>query len=493
MKGVILALCAVLSVCAAIAQPYAVGRRTITFTDEQRNNRSISTELYYPASTNGNNVPVAGGTEKFPVVVFGHGFLIPTSAYTWLGDSLARQGFIVAMPNTEGSFLPSHGNFGSDLSVVATKLVLADNDPASPFYQRVMNKAAVGGHSMGGGASFLAAGSGNTNIRALFNFAAAETNPSATTAALSVNMPSIIFSGSRDCIVPPATQLSMYNNIPSSNCKVYINITDGLHCHFANNNFTCATGQALTGCNSSPLSAPQIYAKTISLLIPFLNYHLKEICLQGEVFQLNYNTITGVIKQIQCPPLPSCGVVPVRLLLFNGQYAGKKNVLNWKSAQEINSLHFELEKSNDGRNFVKINTIASAGSETSGASYTVTDEFPYAGSNFYRLKMVDTDYSYDYSEIINVRTPLKDIAVTGIFPNPLKEVLRIEVQSAQPSMVRCEVWDVSGRMVQCGNIQTVSGISTATLSMASNASGVYWLKVFTAEGQRVGQYKLIKY
>lgn len=493
MKGFILTVCMVLSVSIGIAQPFAVGRRTVTFTDEQRNNRQISTELYYPATSNGNNVPVVGGTDKFPVVVFGHGFVIPTSAYVWLGDSLARQGFIVAMPNTEGSFLPSHGNFGRDLSVVATKLILADSDPASPFFQRVLNKAAVGGHSMGGGASFLAAGSGNPNIRALFNFAAAETNPSATTAANSVNVPSIIFSGSRDCIVPPATQLAMYNNIPVTQCKVYINMTDGLHCHFSNNNFTCATGQALTGCNSSPLSAAQLYAKTTSLLIPFLNFHLKEICLQGEVFQLNYNNITGVVKQIQCAPFPSCGVVPVNLLMFNGRYVGKKNELLWKSAQEINSLQYELEKSIDGRNFQKINTLASTGTASNGASYLVTDEFPYAGNNFYRLKMIDTDFSFAYSEIINVRTPVKDISVTGIFPNPMKDELKIEVQSFQPTILRCYIWDVSGRIIQSKTIQTVQGVSITSLPVSPYVPGMYWLKVYTAEGSGVGQYKLIKY
>lgn len=493
MKGILLTVCTVWLVSFVVAQPFSVGRRTITFTDEQRSNRQISTELYYPASTNGSNVPVLPGTDKYPVVVFGHGFVIPTSAYVWLGDSLARQGFIVAMPNTEGSFLPSHGNFGRDLSVVASKLILADNDPASPFFQRVLNKAAVGGHSMGGGASFLAAGSGNADIRALFNFAAAETNPSATNAALSVNVPTILFSGSRDCIVPPATQLAMYNNIPPSTCKVYINITDGLHCHFSNNNFTCATGQALTGCNSSPLTAAQLYAKTTSLLIPFLNFHLKEICLQGEVFQLNYNTITGVDKQIQCPPFPSCGVVPVNLLYFNGEHIGKRNVLKWKSAQEVNSLHFEIEKSYDGRNFNKLNTVVSVGSGNSGASYTVSDDFPYAGNNFYRLKMVDMDMSYEYSEIINVRTPMKEVSVTGVFPNPVKDILKIEVQTVQPSSLRCDVWDLSGRLIHSKNIQTVSGITTSSLSMSAHAPGMYWLKVYAADGTGVGQYKLIKY
>lgn len=225
-----------------MSQTYESGKRTLTIIDEQRSNRSISTEIYYPAVTAGNNTAIAPGLEKFPVVVFGHGFLIGTGSYKWLGDALARKGFIAAFPNTEGSIAPNHAAFGKDLSVVVSKLIALDVDAASPFFGRVLNKGAVGGHSMGGGASFLAAASGNTDIRLLFNFAAAETNPSATNAGLLVNMPSLIFSGSRDCIVPPQTQLGMFNNIPSANCKAYVNITDALHCHFADNNSTCSAG-----------------------------------------------------------------------------------------------------------------------------------------------------------------------------------------------------------------------------------------------------------
>ena len=133
----------------AAAQPfYQRGYRSVTYSDPSRSGRAIQTDLYYPATAAGTNVAVAAGTNRFPVVVFGHGFSLPTSAYTRLADTLTRYGFIAAFPGTETGLAPSHDNFGKDLSFVATSLIQADSDPTSFLYHRITSKAAVGGHSM---------------------------------------------------------------------------------------------------------------------------------------------------------------------------------------------------------------------------------------------------------------------------------------------------------------------------------------------------------
>ena len=62
---------------------YEVGHATITFTDPSRGNRGIPTEIYYPADAAGEDVPLASGLESFPVVTFGHGYLMSVS-YTHL-------------------------------------------------------------------------------------------------------------------------------------------------------------------------------------------------------------------------------------------------------------------------------------------------------------------------------------------------------------------------------------------------------------------------
>ncbi len=134
------------------AQPFAIGSRNITFNDPARGGRAIACEIYYPASAAGTNQPVALG--RFPVLAFGHGFVMGVNAYYNLRDAFVPQGYILVLPTTEGGFSPSHGNFGLDLAYVITAMQQRGSDPISPFFERVASTAAIMGHSMGGGASF---------------------------------------------------------------------------------------------------------------------------------------------------------------------------------------------------------------------------------------------------------------------------------------------------------------------------------------------------
>ena len=164
-----------------LALPLAVGHRTITYVDPSRGNRPIQTELYYPADAAGDNVPVAAGA--FPVITFGHGFVMVWSAYQYLWTAFVPRGYILALPRTESGIFPSHEQFGRDLAFLVDKLQAEGTTPASPFYNHVAPTSCVMGHSMGGGASVLAA-SYNPRITALSNLAAAETNPSRSTRPL---------------------------------------------------------------------------------------------------------------------------------------------------------------------------------------------------------------------------------------------------------------------------------------------------------------------
>ena len=306
MKQLLLLL-TVLQSTAVMAQPFQTGRRTITFIDTSRSNRNIATELFYPANTAGNNVPIAAGTQKFPVVVFGHGFVIPYNSYNWLADSLVKNGFIVAMPTTEGTFSPVHEDFGRDIAFLCRQIISLNDSVSSFLSGRVKNRSAVAGHSMGGGASFLSTNY-NSSINAIFNFAAAETNPSAKAAALQTQIPALIFAGSSDCIVPDSNQQRMYSNVLYP-CKTFVNITDALHCHFADNNGTCATGQFFSGCNSSPITASVVFQKTTSLIVPFLDYYLKDSCGSKTIFEEGLTAMTGITTERVCATDPfSCSV-----------------------------------------------------------------------------------------------------------------------------------------------------------------------------------------
>jgi len=188
-------------------------------------------------------------------------------------------GYIVAFPDTETG-LPSHGDFGDDIAFLVGAIQAEGANAASVLFGAVGIKSAVGGHSMGGGASFLAAG-GNTSIDALFNFAAAETSPSAIAAAGSVSVPTLVIEGTDDCVTPSAGNTGDMYAALNTPCQSLISITGGSHCQFANNDFVCSLGQI--GCGGSITQGDQENI-VITYLLPFLNYHLKMDCDAGTTF-----------------------------------------------------------------------------------------------------------------------------------------------------------------------------------------------------------------
>lgn len=206
--------------------------------------RTIACTIHYPSSAPGSGTPFAEGA--FPVLVHGHGFVMTVDAYSNLRDGLVPRGYILVLPTTEGGFSPDHAAFGADLAFLAGALQAANAEPGSPFFAHVANATALLGHSMGGGASLLAASSTN-NVQAVVNFAAAETNPSAIDAASLVDVPTLIFAATEDCITPSASaQRPMFDVVPAS-CKAFVNVVGGGHCNFAASSFTCSLGELTCG------------------------------------------------------------------------------------------------------------------------------------------------------------------------------------------------------------------------------------------------------
>ncbi|MEY3367591.1 MAG: hypothetical protein RI973_746, partial [Bacteroidota bacterium] len=272
-----------LLVCSSLnAQPFQIGHASLTFTDPARNNRNIPAEIYYPADVAGDNVPLATTGGNFPVISFGHGFVMTWDAYQNIWEALTPQGFILALPKTEGSFSPSHLELGKDLAFVISSLQALGQDGNSIFFNRVDSTSAVMGHSMGGGAAHLAAELAPF-ITAVATLAPAETNPSAIQAAEGTVIPSLVIAGENDCVTPPAAhQLPIYEAL-SSACKHYISIKGGSHCQMANYNFLCSFGE--NTCTPAPDISREAQHLTLNkFLLPWLKFQLKDDCIAGESF-----------------------------------------------------------------------------------------------------------------------------------------------------------------------------------------------------------------
>jgi dienelactone hydrolase len=252
-----------------MAQPFALGNRSETWQDASRN-RNVTFDIWYPSTSGGQGSAVAQG--QFPVFILSHGFLTGTGPYKNMVDSLVPLGYIMVLPSTETGFLPSHEALGRDMVFLGQRIQQENQNSNSYLFGKVSAAMAAGGHSMGGGATFLAASYAPTLFATTVTFAAAETNPSAAGAASQVSTSCLLLIGSDDGVTPLAThQQPIYNNL--SNCKVMVSIQGGGHCYFMNADAACDAGELLTP--PSIANRAEQHRRTFRVVRPWLDHFLK--------------------------------------------------------------------------------------------------------------------------------------------------------------------------------------------------------------------------
>ncbi|MBS1511994.1 MAG: fibronectin type III domain-containing protein [Bacteroidetes bacterium] len=176
-------------------------------------------------------------------------------------------------------------------------------------------------------------------------------------------------------------------------------------------------------------------------------------------------------------------VLPVSLVQFSATKGNGVNQLLWSTATEINSKWFELQRSEDGNSFTTITTVNSNGNSAGIKNYQYTDHLTAIVPSvyYYRLKMVDINGSFTYSEKVLVKNA-KDISIT-LYPNPGRDVVKLNITDKSLLNTSAAVTDISGKLIQKINIvQTIT-----TLNISAYEKGVYLVRF--ANGQSV---KLVK-
>ena len=155
----------------------------------------------------------------------------------------------------------------------------------------------------------------------------------------------------------------------------------------------------------------------------------------GEVFAV---TLSGNLFQVR-----SAAALPVSLVSFSGRNAEKTNILEWKTDDEQNAAHYAIERGTDGQIFSEIGTTPAANRPE---SYRWEDESPLDNNNFYRLKIIDRDGSFEYSNVVNVFRQ-KEVKFS-VFPNPTTGEFTIFIESTnQKDDFTIRVFDTFGKSV----------------------------------------------
>jgi hypothetical protein len=176
--------------------------------------------------------------------------------------------------------------------------------------------------------------------------------------------------------------------------------------------------------------------------------------------------------------------LPITLSDFNGRWQQNDGLLFWKTTTEINSSHFELERSFDGNSYTKIQTVNAAGQSNTTLNYSYTDvnikKLVPANINsiYYRLRSVDKDGSATYSGVVVLKVSNTNEVEYAVFPNPAKDFVTItatQLPAVENAYIRLA--DVTGKVLILQKMTS----SRQQISVSPYPNGTYFLQLITSD------------
>ena len=180
----------------------------------------------------------------------------------------------------------------------------------------------------------------------------------------------------------------------------------------------------------------------------------------------------------------ACSPLPITLASFDGERIHSRNQLTWVTLSEFESEGFEIQRSSNTVDWNTISFVPSKGNINQMTSYVFDDISPNLGPNYYRLKMVDLDGSFEFSEVVRIQVPTEQIR---IFPNPVNQDF-ITVFPGGNQIEHVDIVDLTGRTVVAGS---PIPSETGSISIRDVQPGLYLVLVKLNDGS-TQQMKLIR-
>jgi len=199
-------------------------------------------------------------------------------------------------------------------------------------------------------------------------------------------------------------------------------------------------------------------------------------------FQLTVTDVVGASGSA-VTGITVMGALPVEFSYVRAQSAANGNLLQWGTASEQNSSYFIIERSEDGKKFFTAGNVAAAGNSSSARDYTYTDSKTIAGNTYYRLKEVDKDGKFKYSQVVLVSGNNRNTGVQ-MYPNPVQDNLAIVINNEIKGNGRIIVHELTGRILREQAIEKNDRVLDAVINMNNLAAGLYVVEV------KIGDYKI---
>lgn len=188
--------------------------------------------------------------------------------------------------------------------------------------------------------------------------------------------------------------------------------------------------------------------------------------------------ITGIntIEVFKLTAVNGGVVLPIHLLSFTAQPKEREVLIKWEVSEEQNVDHYEIEKSYDSKRFEVFESVKSKDNTTNTKTmYETLDINPQNGWNYYRLKPVDNDQKFYYSNVVAINFLSKNSIL--VYPNPASNHINISLYADKDYNDFCVISDISGRVVTSLKIPVKKGNNNFIIDIGMLASGIYTLKL----------------
>ena len=207
------------------------------------------------------------------------------------------------------------------------------------------------------------------------------------------------------------------------------------------------------------------------------------------IFQGNRNPFIDspqYVNRIWNNTCPGLSALPVNILLFSGKLQNNKVVLSWESDNEINFNRYEVERSFNGTDYAAVGSVKATGVK----NYTFTDVADNIKGRrvYYRLKKVDNDGSYTYSEVFTLHIPL-NIKFT-VYPNPATEFISIQINNNSNEKATVQLTDITGKIVFSNTYTLNNGL--ITIPVKQFTAGTFMIRLTTQNESYLQKVVIIK-
>ncbi|WP_195759248.1 glycoside hydrolase family 9 protein [Pedobacter puniceum] len=166
-------------------------------------------------------------------------------------------------------------------------------------------------------------------------------------------------------------------------------------------------------------------------------------------------------------------VLPVALKSYEAKAEGSRTKLEWITVSETDNDYFIVERSTDGVNYTLLTRVKSV--NNNGNSYTVYDNNPFSGNNYYRLTQVDKDGKMEELGIRTVNFKLESTIKLTVFPNPTSDVVNFSIHNYEGNEVELSLYDITGRLIHSEKVNRQNGLKQTMQMKEKPVAGQYML------------------